>query len=347
MNRTLFGAVLAVGTVALAVVGRAEDPKKAERLNGGGSTFVYPMMEKWSAVYHKAKGIEVNYLSIGSGGGIQQMTAKTCDFGCTDAPLNEEQLKAARDAGGEVVHVPVVLGAVVPAYNLPDVKGPVNFSGPVLADIYLGKITKWNDPALAKINGGVKLPDLEIAVTHRADGSGTSFVFTDYLSKVSPDWKKQVGAGTRVDWPTGTGAKGSTSVAGLVAKTKGGIGYVELTYALSQKDLQFGGVQNQDGKVVRATPASVTAAAASLKDVPDDLRFSLTNAPGKDSYPICGATWVVCYVKQPKDKAKALKDFLTWATHDGQDEAKGLNYARLPKAVVEQCEKKIDLIKGE
>jgi phosphate ABC transporter phosphate-binding protein len=315
------------------------------RLDGGGSTFVYPMMSKWANEYEKAHGVQVNYQSIGSGGGIQQMTAKTFDFGCTDAPMNEEQLKKARDTGGEVVHIPLVMGAVVPAYNLEEVKQPLKFTGPVLADIFLGKIKKWNDKALQQLNSDVKLPDMDIAVVHRSDGSGTTYIWVDYLSKVSPDeWKPKVGVGTSVNWPVGVGQKGNEGVAGQIKRTPGSLGYIELIYAL-QNQIEFGLVQNKEGIPIKASLESVTAAATgALSDIPDDLRYSLTDAPGKESYPISGTVWAVIYVKQPPGKGKAVLDFLRWATHEGQASAEGLHYARLPAGLVKRVEQKLDQV---
>jgi phosphate ABC transporter phosphate-binding protein len=320
---------------------------QATRLNAGGSTFVYPMMSKWADEYKKAKGVEVNYQSIGSGGGIQQMTAKTFDFGCTDGPMNEEQLKKCQDAGAEPLHIPLVMGAVVATYNLDEVKEPLRFSGPVLADIFLGNIKKWNDPTLKELNPKVaeQLPDKEIVVIHRSDGSGTSYIWTDYLAKVSPEWKKRVGVATSVDWPAGVGQKGNEGVAGQVRRSAGSIGYVELIYAI-QNDMKFGSVKNKAGEFVDANLKSVTAAAeAALSDIPDDLRYSITDAPGKDSYPISGTVWAVVYDKLPADKGQAVVDFLRWVTHDGQEFAEALNYARLPKGLVERAEKKLDQIK--
>jgi phosphate transport system substrate-binding protein len=316
----------------------------AQRLNGGGSSFVYPMMSKWAGEYEKAKGVQVNYQSIGSGGGIQQMTAKTFDFGCTDGPMNEEQLQKAKDVGGDVVHIPLTMGAVVPAYNLDEVKEPLTFTGPLLADIYLAKVKKWNDKAIQDLNPGVKLPDKDIGVVHRSDGSGTSYVWTDYLSKVSPEWKKKVGVGTSLDWPCGEGAKGTEGVSGRVKATPGAIGYIELTYALQNK-IKYGAVKNKEDVAVTADLKSITAAADNaLKDIPDDLRYSITNPDGKDSYPISGTVWAVIYVHQPADKGRAVVDFLRWCTHDGQQFCEGLQYAKLPKGLVERLDKKLDAV---
>ena len=315
------------------------------RLNGAGSTFVYPMMSKWAAEYDKAKGVEVNYQSIGSGGGIQQMTAKTADFGCTDGPMNEEQLQKAKDTGGDVVHIPLVMGAVVPAYNLEEVKEPLTFSGPVLADIFLGKVKKWNDKTLQDLNPGVKLPDKAIGVVHRSDGSGTTYVWVDYLSKVSSEWKEKVGVATSVSWPCGEGAKGNEGVAGRVKETPGAIGYIELIYAFQNK-IEFGFVQNKEKVAIRADLKSITAAADNaLKEIPEDLRYSITDAAGKDSYPISGTVWAVIYVNQPAVKGQQVLDFLRWVTHDGQQFCEDLHYAKLPKGLVERVEKKLDSVK--
>jgi len=303
------------------------------------------MMSKWAAEYDKAKSVEVNYQSIGSGGGIQQMTAKTFDFGCTDGPMNEEQLKKASETGGDVVHVPLVMGAVVPAYNLEEVKEPLVFSGPVLADIFLGKLKKWNDKALQDLNPGVKLPDKDIGVVHRSDGSGTTYVWVDYLAKVSPEWKKKVGVATSVDWPTGEGAKGNEGVAGSVKGTPGAIGYIELIYA-TQNDIKYGLVQNKSGAAIKPDLKSITAAGENaLADIPEDLRYSITDAGGKDSYPISGTTWAVLYVNEPADKGQQVVDFLRWCLHDGQQYAEDLHYAKLPKGLVEKADKKLDSVK--
>lgn len=330
-----------LGSVLLATVGCGGGQ---QRLNGGGSTFVYPMMSRWASEYEKAGGVQVNYQSIGSGGGIQQMTARTFDFGCTDGPMNEEQLKKARQIGGEVVHIPLVLGAVVPAYNVQEVTEPLRFTGSVLAAIYLGKVKKWNDPALKRLNPQAPLPDRDIVVVHRSDGSGTTYIWVDFLAKVNPEWKEKVGVGTSVNWPCGTGQKGNEAVARQVKQSPGSIGYVELEYAL-ETDMQYGSVQNRDGMFVRASLQAVTAAAnAALAEIPDDLRYSLTNEPGKDVYPISGTTWAVIYVNQPAAKGKAVVDFLRWTTHEGQQYVEGLHYARLPQGLVERLDKKLDQV---
>lgn len=319
--------------------------RNEQRLNGGGSTFVYPMMTKWANEYDKVKGIKVNYQSIGSGGGIQQMTAKTFDFGCTDAPMNEEQLKKAKDTAGEVVHIPLVMGAVVAAYNLEEAKEPLQFTGAVLADIFLGKITKWNDKAIQDLNPKVTLPNKDISVVHRSDGSGTTYIWVDYLSKRSDNWKSKVGVGTSVNWPAGAGFKGNEGVAGQIKRSPGSLGYIELIYAL-QNNIPFGVVQNKEGVPIKASLESVTAAASgALSQIPDDLRYSLTDAPGKDAYPISGTVWAVVYANQPPSTGKAVVDFLRWITHEGQQYAAELHYAHLPQGLVDRLEKKLDAIK--
>jgi len=340
LRKKSFYAVLASAVCLTAFGAHADD-----RLNAGGSSFVYPIMSQWASEYGAAKHVQVNYQSVGSGAGIQQMTAKTFDFGCSDGPMNEEQLGKAKATGGDVVHIPLVMGAVVPAYNLPEVKEPVNFSGSVLADIFLGKITKWNDKAIKKLNPGIKLPDEAIAVVHRSDGSGTSYIFTDYLSKVSPEWKTKVGTATSVNWPAGEGQKGNEGVAGQVRRMPGAIGYIELIYAL-QNDIQYGAVQNSSGKFVRGSLESVTAAAnGALANIPDDLRYSITNAPGEGSYPISGTTWAILYVNQPKDKGQQIVEFLRWVTHGGQQDTMALHYAALPSGLVARLDKKLDSIR--
>jgi phosphate ABC transporter phosphate-binding protein len=336
--------LLVVGVPLSAGCFGRSDQRSEQRLNGGGATFIYPMMSKWTAEYDKATGVKVNYQSIGSGGGIQQMTAKTFDFGCSDGPMNEEQLKKAREVSGEVFHIPLVMGAVVPAYNLEEVKETLRFNGPVLADIFLGKIKKWNDPALQDLNPKAALPDKEIVVVHRSDGSGTTYIWVDYLAKVSSEWKTRVGVGTSVNWPCGVGQKGNEGVAGQVKRSPGSLGYIELIYAL-QNDIKFGLVQNKEGEFIKASLESVTAAAAAaLADIPDDLRYSITNAPGKGVYPISGTSWAILYVNQPAGKGKAVVDFLRWCTHEGQKYTEELHYARLPPGLIERLEKKLDQV---
>jgi phosphate transport system substrate-binding protein len=277
--------------------------------------------------------VQINYQSIGSGGGIKQLTAQTVFFGASDMPMTDEQLKAAP---GPILHFPTVLGGVVPVYNLGDgTKTPLKFSGALLADIYLGKIKKWNDSAIAKLNPGISLPSTDIAIVHRSDGSGTTFIWCDFLSKTSPEWKQKVGTSTSVQWPGGVGGKGNEGVAGLVKQTPGAIGYVELIYAL-QNGIPYGSVQNKTGAFVTASLDSVTAAAAGVT-MPDDFRVSITNADGAAAYPIASFTWML-YYQNPSDKARAkvMADFLKWALTDGQKETQALGYAPLPQSVVDR-----------
>jgi phosphate transport system substrate-binding protein len=302
-------------------------------INGAGATFPYPIYSKWFDEYGKKNpNVRINYQSIGSGGGIKQLSAQTVFFGASDMPMTDEQLKGAP---GPILHFPTVLGAVVPVYNLPGVTAPIRFNGALLAQIYLGKITKWNDPAIAQLNPGVALPATDVAVVHRSDGSGTTFIFCDFLSKTSPEWKQKVGASTAVQWSAGVGGKGNEGVSGLVKQTPGAIGYVELIYALQNK-IPYGTVQNKAGTFVTASLDSVTAAAAGV-NVPDDFRVSITDADGKDAYPIASFTWMLLY-KQPQDadRAKVMRDFMRWALTDGQQYAKALGYAPLPKPVVDK-----------
>src|SRR5512132_950534 len=302
------------------------------QINGAGATFPYPIYSKWFAEYNKLHAnVQINYQSIGSGGGIRQLSNQTVFFGASDGPMTDEQLKAAP---GPILHFPTVLGAVVPVYNLPG-GGELKFTGPLLADIFLGKITKWNDPAIAKLNPGVSLPATDITVVHRSDGSGTTYIWVDYLAKVSPERKSKVGVNTSVNWPTGVGGKGNEGVAGLVTQTPGSIGYVELIYAVQNK-ISYGTVLNSAGEFVLASEQSVTAAAgAAARQMPADFRVSITNAPGKGVYPISSFTWLLLY-ENPKDKAqsKVMVDFVKWALTDGQKFAGPLGYAPLPEAVV-------------
>jgi phosphate transport system substrate-binding protein len=316
----------------------------AQQINGAGATFPYPIYSKWFAEYNKLNPkVEINYQSIGSGGGIRQLTNQTVFFGATDGPMTAEQMQ---QAPGKVMHLPTVLGAVVPVYNLPGTQGEIKFSGAILADIFLGKITKWDDPALAKLNGGLKLPSTDITVVHRSDGSGTSYIWVDYLAKVSPEWKKRVGVATSVNWPAGVGGKGNEGVAGLVQQTPGSLGYVELIYALQNK-IAYGSVQNAEGEFVRASIQAVTAAAAAaVKAMPKDFRVSITNAPGKGVYPVSSFTWLLLY-ENPKDKAqsKVMVEFVKWALTDGQKFAADLGYAPLPPEVVKMEMDALNLIK--
>ena len=303
------------------------------QINGAGATFPYPIYSKWFSEYNKLHPeVEINYQSIGSGGGIRQLSNQTVFFGATDGPMTADQQFAAP---GAILHLPTVLGAVVPIYNIPGVDTPLKFSGKVLADIIMGKVTRWNDASIAGLNPGVKLPGSDITVAHRSDGSGTTYIFVDYLSKVSPDFKKTVGVATSVNWPVGVGGKGNEGVAGLVKQTPGSIGYVELIYA-KQNNIAYGSMQNMDGEFVSATLESVTAAAAAAgKAMPKDFRVSITNAPGKGVYPISSFTWLL-YYESPKDKqrAKIMVDFMKWALTDGQKFAGELGYAPLPSEVV-------------
>jgi len=300
-------------------------------INGAGATFPYPVYAKWFDEYHKRdRQIQFNYQSIGSGGGIRQLQAGTVDFGATDSPMTDEQIAKA---GGAVLHFPTVLGAVVPVYNVAGVRQELNFTAEALAGIFLGKITRWNDPELAKANPGAALPSAGIVVVHRSDGSGTTFVWTDYLSKVSPEWKAKAGANTSVSWPVGLGAKGNEGVAGLVKQTPNSIGYVELVYALQNK-IPYGRVRNAAGVFVRPELKSVTAAGSSA-EMPADFRVSITNAPGKDAYPISSFTWLLVPTKfQDARKKKAITEFLRWMLSEGQKLAEPLGYAPLPKGVV-------------
>jgi len=303
------------------------------QIDGAGATFPYPIYSKWFSEYNKIHpDVQINYQSIGSGGGIRQLSSQTVFFGATDGPMTSEQLQAAP---GKVLHFPTVLGGVVPIYNIPEVDAELKFSGQVLADIFLGKITKWNDAAIAKENPDATLPPSDITVVHRADGSGTSYIFCDYLAKVSPEWKSRVGVATSVNWPVGVGGKGNEGVAGLVKQSPGSIGYVELIYALQNK-IAYGAVRNYDGNFVRASLETVSEAAASAADkMPADFRVSITNAPGKNAYPISSFTWLLLY-QSPRDKGKAktMVDFVKWALNEGQKYAADLGYAPLPETVV-------------
>ena len=321
----------AVLTLALASATQA--PAQTVQINGAGATFPYPIYSKWFSDYNKLHPeARINYQSIGSGGGIRQLSNETVFFGATDGPMTNEQLQAAP---GRILHFPTVLGGVVPIYNIPGVSDELKFSGPVLADIFMGKIGKWNDAAIAKDNPGVNLPVTDITVAHRADGSGTTYIFCDFLGKVSPDWKKKVGVATSVNWPAGVGGKGNEGVAGLVQQTPGAIGYVELIYALQNK-IAYGSVKNAAGEFVRASVDSVTAAASeAVKAMPPDFRVSITNAPGAGVYPISSFTWLLFY-ESPKDKkqARVMLDFVKWALADGQKLCADLGYSPLPDGVV-------------
>jgi phosphate transport system substrate-binding protein len=307
----------------------------ATPITGAGSTFVYPLMSKWAAEYAKVKpGTQINYQSIGSGAGISQVSVGTVDFGATDGPMSDEQIAASKV--GKIIHIPVVMGATVIAYNLPGFTGELKLTPDILASVYLGKITKWNDPAIVKANPGQKMPSTPIAVVHRADGSGTTFIFTDYLSKVSSEWSTKVGKNTSVSWPTGLGAKGSEGVSGNVRQTPGALGYVEMTYA-DQNNIPYASLQNAAGTFIKPSPESVTAAAASAR-VPDDFRYSITNASGADAYPISGTTWLLIPVT-PSDKTRGqiVKDFADWILTTGQTFAPALHYSPLPQPLVDKA----------
>jgi len=312
-------------------------------LNGAGATFPYPIYSKWFSEYHNQhKDIQINYQSIGSGGGIRQLQSGTVDFGASDGPMTDDQLAKTPF---KIFHIPTVLGADVPTYNIPGVSGELKFTPDVLADIFLGKITKWNDSRLAKANPGVKFPDTDIIVVHRSDNSGTTYIWTDYLTKVSPEWAEKVKRGTAVNWPVGVGGQGNEGVSGTVKQTPGSIGYVELIYAISN-NMPYGSVQNSAGEFVKASLESVTAAAASVKDMPDDFRVSITNPPGKDVYPISSFTWLLVPVEwSDATKEKAFVDFLTWMVNQGQGMTKALAYAPLPDAVAKKVKARIKEIK--
>jgi phosphate transport system substrate-binding protein len=307
-------------------------------INGAGATFPYPIYSKWFDEYHKANGTQINYQSVGSGAGIKQVTEGTVDFGASDGPMNDDQIKAYRAKNGTgILHFPTVLGAVVPTYNIAGVSEALNFTPEALSGIFLGRISKWNDSAIAAANKGVNLPGNDIVVIHRSDGSGTTYIWTDYLSKVNSDWKDKVGKGTSVSWPVGLGGKGNEGVTGLIKQTPNSIGYVELIYA-AQNKVPYGSVKNAAGTLVKADLASVTEAAAVVaKTIPDDFRVSITNAPGKNAYPISSFTWLLIPEKF-KDTAKrdAMKGFLKWAITDGQNVVENLSYAKLPKDVVDK-----------
>ena len=312
-------------------------------LNGAGATFPYPMYSKWFSEYKKLHpDIQFNYQSIGSGGGIRQVLAGTVDFGASDGPMTDEQLAQAKT---KILHIPTVLGADVPAYNIPGVSEELKFTPELLANIFLGKITAWNDAALTKANPGVNLPNQPIIVIHRSDGSGTTYIWTDYLSKVSSDWKNQVGKGTSVKWPVGLGGKGNEGVAGMIRQMQGSIGYVELIYAV-QNHISYGSVKNAAGEFVKASLDSVTAAGASVKNMPADFRVSITNAPGKNTYPIASFTWLLIpATSKDPGKGKMIADFLSWMVDDGQKMTADLSYAPLPESVVAKVKETIKQVK--
>jgi phosphate transport system substrate-binding protein len=332
--KRIAGLLTALLVLASAGIVWADNPLS---INGAGATFPYPMYSKWFDEYHKKNsGVQINYQSIGSGGGIKQVTEGTVDFGASDGPMNDDQLKAFKDKHGfGILHFPTVLGADIPTYNVPGVNAELNFTPEAIAGIFLGKITKWNDPAIAGPNKGVNLPANDIVVVHRSDGSGTTYIWTDYLSKVNDDWKNKVGKGASVNWPVGLGGKGNEGVAGLIKQTPNSFGYIELIYAI-QNNMPYGKVKNSSGAFIKADLAGVTAAAAgAAKDMPADFRVSITNAPGKAAYPISSFTWLLIPEKfSDASKRDAIKGFVSWMLTDGQNSAEALSYAKLPKEVV-------------
>ena len=333
LGSKLFGIILAV---ELATTASAQ-----MMINGAGATFPYPIYSKWFDSYTKVDpSVRFNYQSIGSGGGQKQILAETVDFGASDGPMSDDNLAKAP---GKLLHIPTVAGADVVAYNLPG-NPALKFDADTIAGIFLGEIKKWNDPKIAALNAGVSLPDQEIVVVHRSDGSGTTYIWTDYLSKISAEWKSKVGTNTSVNWPTGIGGKGNEGVAGQIKQTPGALGYVELIYAVQNK-MPYADVKNSSGKFVKPSLDSITAAMATAQ-IPDDFRFSITNAPGDAAYPICGATWLLVY-EQQKDAAKGKKlvEFLKWAQKDGEKMAKDLDYAPLPESLQARVLKRIDEIK--
>lgn len=336
--RTVQTAVAASGILLLMAAGSAQ----AQDLTGAGATFPYPIYSKWFSQYSAAHpGVQINYQAIGSGGGIKQVTAGLVDFGAADVPMTDQQLSESKI---KIIHIPTVLGAVVPVFNVPGVS-ELRFSGDVIADIFLGKISNWDDPRIAKDNPGVKLPNLSISVVHRAEGSGTTFIFTDYLSKVSKEWENGPGRGAALNWPKGIGGKGNDGVAGYIRQLPGSIGYVELIYAL-QNHISFGEVKNAAGHWVKASIAGVTAAAASVKQMPADYRVSITNAPGPDAYPISSFTWLLIPTQgQDAAKRKVLKDFMNWMLIDGEKEVSALYYAPLPDSLIAKEHVTVDNLK--
>lgn len=316
-------------------------------LNGAGATFPYPIYSKWFSEYHKVHSdVQINYQSIGSGGGIRQVTEATVEFGASDMPMTDDQLKEAQTKlKTKVLNIPTVLGAVVPVYNIPGLSGEIKFTPEVLAEIFLGRITNWSDKAISAANPDLKFPNQDIIVVHRSDGSGTTFIWTDYLSKVSPDWKSQVGSGTSVKWPKGLGGKGNEGVAGSIRQLAGSVGYVELIYAVQNK-IPYGSVRNSSGAFMKASLEGVTAAAASAPKMPADFRVSITNAPGKDAYPISSFTWLLI-PSQSKDpaKGKILADFLNWMAGEGQTMTTALAYAPLPENVAAKVKEAIKQVK--
>jgi phosphate transport system substrate-binding protein len=315
------------------------------QLNGAGATFPFPLYSKWFDEYRKVKtDVTVNYNSIGSGGGIKALLEGTVHFGASDAPMTEDEMKKAKVP---VIHVPTVLGAVVMSYNLPSVSKPLNLSGDVISDIFLGKITKWNDAKIAAMNKGVALPEKDILVAYRSDGSGTTAIFTDYLAKVSPEWKEKVGAGKSVSWPVGIAGKGNEGVAGLVKQSEGAIGYLELIYASTNK-LAYANVKNKSGAFVTPSAETVSAAAAGVKNMPEDFRVSITDAEGKKSYPLASFTYLLVPTKLPKENGKEIVDLMNWVVSPAAQKMAGpLEYAPLPGALVTKVKAKVATIKVE
>jgi phosphate transport system substrate-binding protein len=331
------------GLAAALVMGLAAQAS-ALSLNGAGSSFIYPLMSKWVYAYQEKTGVQINYASIGSGAGIHQLQEKTVNFGASDAFMTSDQMQAC---GGTIIHLPATMGAVAISYNLPtvDKDSHLKMTGDVLAKIYLGVITNWNDDAIKALNPDVSLPDQVITVVHRADGSGTTSIFTDYLTKVSTTWAGTVGHGTAVNWPAGVGGKGNEAVAGVVGSVTGAIGYVELAYVL-QNHLAYCVMKNREGNYIAPSLDAVSkASAGAMRNMPSDFRVSFTNAPGAESYPICGFTWILVRPQQDAEAGKALVDFLTWAETDGQAMAPSLSYAPLPDSLVEKIKAKIATIK--
>ncbi len=341
MIKTVCSIVVAVSAAAL-LTGVAS--AQSVDLTGAGATFPYPIYSKWFSDYATSNGVKINYQSIGSGGGIRQLSEGTVDFGASDSPMSDQELANAK--GGPVLHFPTVMGAVVVTYNIPDVARPLNLSGDVVADIFSGKITKWSDARIVAQNRGVTLPNSDILVVHRSDGSGTTYIFSDYLSAVSPSWSSSLGKGKDIKWPVGLGAKGNEGVAGQVRQTPGSMGYVELAYA-KQNKLAFANLRNADGRYVAPSIASVTAAAAGAKLPKNtDYRVSIVNAPGKDSYPISSFTWILAYQNQTDHvKGTKLVNFLRWAYKDGEKSASALDYAPLPAAMVAALQNRLKTIK--
>jgi len=332
-----------VSLVTMAAMVAGVSPVVAQHLTGAGGTFPNPIYQRWFTEYsHEHPGVQINYQSVGSGAGIRQISQMIVDFGATDGPMNDKQLSESKQ---KLIHIPTVLGAVVPAYNLPGVNTELKFSGDVIADIYLGKITKWNDPRISRDNPGVNLPDHTILPVYRSDGSGTNYIFTDYLSKVSPFFKQKIGSATSVEWPLGVGQKGNEGVAGMIRNSPFSFGYVELIYAV-QNHMLFGLVKNAEGHWVKASTDSVSAAAAgAAKNMPADYRVSITNAPGANSYPISSFTWLL--IPNPsKDsaKGKVLHDFLEWMLDHGEAEAASMTYAPLPQAIAARVRKTVDMV---